>query len=124
MDKKETRVPNTTIVKTKKRASTFYIDDVVGTPSEHCHKCGGGYWLRDAEPLTWGCIYCGNRAYYIHGVLRQQIDSIVAATSPRAGDYVYSADGKKIVPKLNEDIKRIRFMQAMDKKAAQKKLGK
>lgn len=86
-----------------------------------CRKCGGASWTRDAEPLTWGCVYCGNRAYLTHGTFRQQVDSIMA--SARRTEYVYSPDGKKIVPKLNETVKRIRFAREQDRRASVRKKG-
>jgi hypothetical protein len=72
--------------------------------------------------MTWGCLYCGNRVYYTHGVLQQQIDSTMA--SGRKGEYVRSKDGSTISAKKNEDIKRILFRTALEKAETEKAKAK
>ncbi|MCB5270548.1 MAG: hypothetical protein LHW56_01735 [Candidatus Cloacimonetes bacterium] len=74
-------------------------------PAGACHKCGGKHWVSQPEPYTWSCVYCGNRAYYTHGVLQQQIDILM--TSGRKGEFVRSEDGTTIRAKRNEEIRRL-----------------
>jgi hypothetical protein len=103
-------------IKHKLSVATTPIDRA--NPSNVCHKCGGICWSSQPEPLTWSCVYCGNRAYYTHGVLQQQIDSIM--NSGRKGEFVRSVDGKTISAKKNEDIKRIQFRDSLLSKVTTK----
>lgn len=83
-------------------------------PKQACHKCGQRLWSAEAVNLTWSCAVCGNLIYYTYGALKQQIDLVMQ--SDRGKDYVYSTDGRCILPKKNEELRRIRFCKQMKRK--------
>ena len=91
--------------------------DNIGNPKVPCRKCNGKLWVPDLQKLSWGCPQCGNRTYFIYGVLRQQIDSVMA--SHRKAEYVHSEDGLKIRARTSNDIRRIRAMAAKDRQDQQ-----
>ena len=82
-------------------------------PKQPCHKCGKRLWTVEVTPLTWGCGICGNLIYYSYGTLKQQIDIVMQ--SDRKDEFVKSADGKSTLPKKNEEIRKIKFEQQMQK---------
>ena len=46
-------------------------------PNVVCHKCGKKQWVREAVPLTWSCIGCGNQVFIELGRPKQQIDVLM-----------------------------------------------
>lgn len=83
-------------------------------PPDNCHKCGKHYWAQGEEPLSWSCICCGNIAYFTLGRFHQQIDAVIR--SNRNEDYVLSEEGHAVLPKKNNDIKKINFNKKRKKK--------
>ncbi len=90
-------------------ANLYGFNDLL--PTVNCHKCGTKSWLKEVEPLAWGCSVCGNRVYYTYGALRQQID-IVMSTN-RRHEFVRSLDGKCIASKLNDTVKMLRLRKSI-----------
>jgi ribosomal protein L37AE/L43A len=98
--------------KQKPNAEDYF--DMNGQPRQNCHKCGKHYWSYTVAPKTWSCVYCGNLIYFNYGAFKQQIDLVME--SHRGEDYVKSTDKTKIYPKLNEEIKRIKFSEKRKQK--------
>lgn len=67
-----------------------------------CKKCGRSVWVKTLRHLTWECTHCGNITYFIFGNLVQQIERVMQ--SDRKRDFMYSEDGKIIVPRIKESI--------------------
>lgn len=88
-----------------KRLNGPEADTPIFSPAETCHKCAGKHWVSQPEPYTWSCVYCGNRSYYTHGVLQQQIDILMA--SGRKGEFVRSEDGRTVRAKRSEEVRRL-----------------
>lgn len=92
----------------------------LGRPRCHCHKCGRHTWILEVEPMTWGCAICGNRIYFIHGALRQQIDAVM--NSGRKYEFIYSVGGKTLLPKTADDVRTLRIQVILDRKDAQQRI--
>lgn len=69
-------------------------------PSMPCKKCGACFWHREAAPLTWSCVKCGNLVYIELGQPRQQISVILE--SLRKAEYK-ETDQSTIVPVSQEN---------------------